>query len=379
MKKTEKVALVLSGGGAKGAYEAGVWQALTDLGINIDIVTGTSVGSINGAMVCQGDLELTIKMWRELETHMIFDVAEGSQPIDYAREIVINKGAGSTRLKKLLSEYVDEEKIRNSPVEFGLVTVERNTLKPVKLFKEDIKEGQIADFIVASASAYPAIHAHEIDGVEYIDGGYADVLPVDMAIEKGATSVIAVKLNAIGVLKHDSLKNAPNLTVIESKWPLGNTLIFDTDNARKIMRLGFLDAMKAFDVFEGTYYAFAKGSFNKTDTKMADLCAKLFDMDPTLVYTKDSFLKKLKEIIDNSTSELDEALENFKHLLTGVAAVPELIKDIKNLSGSHIFCLVIAQNIKEKGPDSIFQSRPVIKLLPEAVMAARFLVKFQLI
>ena len=82
MKKTDKVALVLSGGGAKGAYVAGVWQARTDLGINIDIVTGTSVGSINGAMVCQGDLELTIKMWRERETHMIFDVAEGSQPID---------------------------------------------------------------------------------------------------------------------------------------------------------------------------------------------------------------------------------------------------------------------------------------------------------
>ena len=59
--------------------------------------------------------------------------------------------------------------------------------------------------------------------------------------------------------------------------------------------------------------------------------------------------------------------------------IDTLIKDIKNLSGSHIFCLVIAQNIKEKGPDSIFLSRPVIKLLPEAVMAARFLVKFQLI
>ena len=58
MKISEKkTALVLSGGGSRGAYEAGAWQALTELGIRIDIVTGTSVGAINGAMVAQGDLE----------------------------------------------------------------------------------------------------------------------------------------------------------------------------------------------------------------------------------------------------------------------------------------------------------------------------------
>ena len=100
----EKVALVLGGGGARGAYEAGVWQAMTELGIDIDIVTGTSVGSINGAMVCQRDLELTLRMWKELETHMIFDVPEGSQPFDYAREIVFNQGAGTSGLKALMDK-----------------------------------------------------------------------------------------------------------------------------------------------------------------------------------------------------------------------------------------------------------------------------------
>ena len=59
LKKNEKkTALVLSGGGARGAYETGVWQALTELGIKIDIITGTSVGAINAAMVAQDELEL---------------------------------------------------------------------------------------------------------------------------------------------------------------------------------------------------------------------------------------------------------------------------------------------------------------------------------
>ena len=52
-KNEKKTALVLSGGGARGAYEAGAWQALTELGIKIDIITGTSVGAITAAMVAQ--------------------------------------------------------------------------------------------------------------------------------------------------------------------------------------------------------------------------------------------------------------------------------------------------------------------------------------
>ena len=94
-QKSNKTALVLSGGGSRGAYEAGVWQALSEIGIEIDIVTGASVGSINGAMVCQGDLDSTISLWKEIETHMIFDVPKGSQPLDYAKEIIFNKGAGT--------------------------------------------------------------------------------------------------------------------------------------------------------------------------------------------------------------------------------------------------------------------------------------------
>ena len=156
MKKKEKTALVLGGGGARGAYEAGVWQALTELGIDIDMVTGTSVGSINGAMVCQGDLDLTIEMWKEIETHKVFDMPEGSQTIDYAKEIVLNKGAGASGLKELLTQYVDEDRIRRSPIDYGLVVVELSTLKPHFLFKDQIKEGQIIDHIMASSTVFPA-------------------------------------------------------------------------------------------------------------------------------------------------------------------------------------------------------------------------------
>ena len=380
MKKKEKIALVLGGGGARGAYEAGVWQAMTELGMDIDIVTGTSVGSINGAMVCQGDLELTIRMWKELETHMIFDVPEGSQPIDYAKEIVLNKGAGSTRLRELLEEYVDEERIRNSSIDYGLVAVELKTLKPHFLFREDIKPGQIIDYILASSSAFPAIHAHEIDGVEYIDGGYGDVLPIDMAVQKGATKVVAVRLKAPGIemYQFQDHKNV-DITIIDPKWDLGNVLIFDVDNARKIMRLGYLDTMKEFGIFDGNYYTFAKETFGKSEVKMADACAKIFDMDPQFIYKKEFLLKALSKAIEQSEDDLEETINKFKHIRSSFLTFNDIVKTVKETEKSHIVCILIAQNIKEKGKDSIFAKKAASKLIPDLVLAARFLVKYGLV
>ncbi|MBP3941474.1 MAG: patatin-like phospholipase family protein, partial [Christensenellaceae bacterium] len=49
-----KKAVVLSGGGARGAYQAGAWKALRELDYQFDIVTGTSVGALNAAMMASG-------------------------------------------------------------------------------------------------------------------------------------------------------------------------------------------------------------------------------------------------------------------------------------------------------------------------------------
>ncbi|MGN0703060.1 MAG: patatin-like phospholipase family protein, partial [Lentihominibacter sp.] len=155
MKKT---ALVLSGGGSRGAYEIGVWKALRELGIRLDIITGTSVGSINGAMIAQGDLELTEKLWKQLETEMVFDIDDAgsengdnsryeiagipaAEALAYAKEIVLSGGAGSSGLRKLLDEYIDENAVRSSGTDYGLVTTSYPDFRGSYLFLEDIPEG----------------------------------------------------------------------------------------------------------------------------------------------------------------------------------------------------------------------------------------------
>lgn len=79
-----------------------------------------------------------------------------------------------------------------------------------------------------------------------------------MALEKGATEVIAVYLDAIGRFRPEELEEVPNLTFIKSKWDLGDFLVFDHTNTKRILRIGYLDAMKTFEIYDGGYYTFAK-------------------------------------------------------------------------------------------------------------------------
>lgn len=357
----KKTAFVLSGGGSRGAYEVGVWQALNELGIKIDIVTGASVGAINGAMIAQGDFELATLLWREIETHMVFDVGKNSQPIDYARELFLNKGAGSSGLQELIDKYLNEDGLRNSQIEYGLVTVELPSLKPHFLFAEDIPKGLLKDYITASASAFPAVHSHKINGKEFIDGGYADVLPVKMALSKGATDVIAVYLDAVGIVHPEDYKDLPNFTLIKSKWDLGNFLVFDKANTKKITRLGYLDALKAFGVFDGEYYALIKGAFDKRSLKNADLAGKVFELDASLIYGKAFFLEKLKSAVDLATQEL--------------SSMSITLKDVMKLANRKTAVLLIADSISEKGADSIFLTRHALRVIPKEIGIARFLIR----
>ena len=68
-----KTALIFSGGGARGAYEVGVWKALEELDIKCDIVTGASIGSINGALYTQGTLKLAEDLWKNINFETVFE------------------------------------------------------------------------------------------------------------------------------------------------------------------------------------------------------------------------------------------------------------------------------------------------------------------
>ena len=381
--KVKKTALVLGGGGSRGAYEIGVWQALKALGIRIDAVYGTSVGAINAAMVAQGDLDLTAELWKELETDMVFDMAPDSKPTDYVKEIVVNQGAGTGPLHGLLTKYVDEDKVRNSGIDFGITAVSVPEMEAHYMRLKDIPEGRLVDYVMASASAFPALHSYKIDGKDFIDGGYADVLPADMAIEDGATDVIAVDLSGYGIVKKEPLEKAKNLVYIKSDENLGFQFIFDKANTLRIMKLGYLDCLKAYGVLDGKYLSFAKGAFDKPTIKMADDLGWIFRMDSMLIYTNEVYMERLGEMIESDEESADKltklaAIKSLKEIIA-FTEDEKLRDDIKDTKAEKLLCYAAAEDIKKSGAKSMFMTRTATRLIPRIINGAKFLVKYELI
>ena len=71
---TKEYGLVLDGGGARGAYQIGAWKALKEAGVKISAVAGTSVGALNGALICMDDMEKAEKIWSEMEFSRVMSV-----------------------------------------------------------------------------------------------------------------------------------------------------------------------------------------------------------------------------------------------------------------------------------------------------------------
>ena len=63
--------LALEGGGAKGSYEIGAYIALKELGYKFNMVAGTSIGSLNAALIVQGDIELAQKLWMSADSEIV--------------------------------------------------------------------------------------------------------------------------------------------------------------------------------------------------------------------------------------------------------------------------------------------------------------------
>jgi len=361
-----KTALVLGGGGSRGAYEVGAWQALRELGIPIHIVTGTSIGAINGALVAQNAFDLAVSLWKEVDTSMVFDVE--------IKDILANSGIGNSKLKDLLHQYVDEAAIRNSSVEYGLVTAALPAMTPKYLMKDQIPEGMLVDYLLASSTLFPAMKSYEINSLRYVDGGFTDNLPVGLALDHGATHVIAVDLEVAGVIRRKRMNDADFLRIIQCPWDLGNFLVFDKVNSRKIMRLGYLDTLKAFQVYDGSFYCFVKGEFDKRKAQGANTAGIIFELDPEIIYKKFIYNIHLKNAVDAHVRATEKELQSYSNTLKG--RILESILKAKTTLNQKTMTLIIAKSLKETSDaKNIFLTKPAMKLLRDEILAANYLIR----
>ncbi|WP_027090320.1 patatin-like phospholipase family protein [Thomasclavelia saccharogumia] len=267
-----KQALVLAGGGAKGAYQAGCIKALQEMNYEFDIVTGTSIGALNALLVVQQDYESLYQLWDKIN---ISNVLKDPINLDFSFESMISqtnlikpffksyldeKGADITPLKKLIHSYYNDKKFFNSKIDYGIVTVKYPSLSPVEITKQKMQSNEPVEFAIASASCFPAFPVHHIKKQGYIDGGYYDNLPISLALKMKADKIIAIELSKEA--NHEYYIDRPYITLIRPSYDLGGFLDFNRNLLDWRIKLGYYDTLKTFNKLMGYRFNFHHASID---------------------------------------------------------------------------------------------------------------------
>lgn len=260
--------LVLEGGGAKGSFHVGALKTLYERGYSFDGVTGTSIGALNGAFIAQNDFEKLYEIWYNATPSLLFDVDESMfgriLSNDYDKDVfkyafklfkstISTNGVPLDKAKALLAKYIDEDKIRRSNIDFGIVTVlTSEDWKPLELFKEEIPKGELKDYLLTSAYL-PIFNRPKVGGKQYLDGGIYDNCPVNPLIYRGYEEIIAIRTGS-NMPRQRVIDGTVKVDYIEPSDTLGKLLDFRTERIRDNIQLGYFDALRYTDKLLGVKY-----------------------------------------------------------------------------------------------------------------------------
>lgn len=260
-----KLGLVLGGGGGRGAYQIGVWEALKDLGIDkhVKVISGTSIGALNAMLFMQGDMDIAKKAWVSLHQDeilpiekkdiilkskmRIFNTASRINKILDLKPDLLYEGEFSREgLLKVIDEFLDTEKALNSSIRC-YCTVADVESKEKKYFRvEDYNEETIKNILLAS-SAIPGLYdAVEINNRLYLDGGLKDNVPIDPVYNEGCDFIIVVRLCPEDVVEHDKYPNAQIIDIaLKENKEVNNEGLFDftTETINQKMKAGYDETM----------------------------------------------------------------------------------------------------------------------------------------
>ena len=371
---TKEYGLVLDGGGARGAYQIGAWKALREAGVKIEAVAGTSVGALNGALICMGDLEKAEKIWREMTFSTVMDVDDEEMEgwfsgqtsvrdiLKTLWEKVKDGGVDITPLRNLIHQVIDEEQIRNCGKEFCLSTFSLTDKKELTLSVADIEDGLLEDFLLASAYLI-GFKNEPLHGKKYTDGGIANNVPVNSLLERGYENLIVVRIHGPGWEQRVKFPEDGTFCEVSPRVKLGSILEFSAKRSRQNLTIGYYDMKRMLYGLEGRIYyleqtheeeyysrlleplkeiekaeiAFVlKLSIGNSDKElylgMLEATAKLLRIPKYRIYTVDQLLEMVyKKYI---TLEDQMNLPRFVHVLMELKEGNEM-----NLKGRHFLTL----------------------------------------
>lgn len=262
---TKEYALVLEGGGAKGAYQIGAWRALREAGVKISAVAGTSVGALNAALICMGDLKAAEDIWKNISHSKVMEVDDdkAAQLFDGSAKLydwvqVVFKyaaegGADITPLKELIAGAIDEQTIKNGDISFYLHTFSLNEMKELDIDVKEIEDGLLPDFLLASA--YLPVFKHEkLHGQSYMDPGMFNNVPLDSLIKRDYKNIIMLRIFGPGRYKPVEIPEDVNIYSVEPRVSLGNILNFEAKKSINNLKIGYYDTQRLLYQLSGRIY-----------------------------------------------------------------------------------------------------------------------------
>lgn len=262
---TKEYALVLEGGGAKGAYQIGAWRALREAGVKISAVAGTSVGALNAALICMGDLKAAEDIWKNISHSKVMEVDDdkAAQLFDGSAKLydwvqVVFKyaaegGADITPLKELIAGAIDEQTIKNGDISFYLHTFSLNEMKERDIDVKEIEDGLLPDFLLASA--YLPVFKHEkLHGQSYMDPGMFNNVPLDSLIKRDYKNIIMLRIFGPGRYKPVEIPEDVNIYSVEPRVSLGNILNFEAKKSINNLKIGYYDTQRLLYQLSGRIY-----------------------------------------------------------------------------------------------------------------------------
>lgn len=176
-----RIGLALGGGAAKGFAHIGVIKMLEANGIHPDVVSGTSAGSVVGALYASG--------------MDAFQLQETASALDQASIRDVRLFSGGVVQGQKLQDYVNQQ-VKNRPLDklnvpFAAVATQLETGQRTVFVR-----GNTGQAVRASSSVPGVFEPVEINGKHYVDGGVVSPVPVDAARQLGANVVIAVDISS---------------------------------------------------------------------------------------------------------------------------------------------------------------------------------------
>lgn len=257
-------ALVLAGGGGKGAYQIGVWKALREYGAdrNITGISGTSVGALNMVLFAQGDYGLAENLWKNITSDEILKVdikkimlnliTAGIVKNSIYLSILLKSMYGSGMFSReglieIIDNNIDLYSIGNSDKNIFAAAYNTKSLSVDYLelngrCDEDIKK------ILLATSALPIIFdKEEVDGNTYIDGGVKDNVPIKPLYDMGYRTFIVVHLSRDSIIDREKFEGSNIIEIVPSDSQgdiITGTLDFSREGSDRRIEQGYKDAVK---------------------------------------------------------------------------------------------------------------------------------------